>query len=622
MKKTWITVWIQCLLLPVAECGVHSLQFLSTARVDPGVRPQFEQLTLCDGVPISYCDSDTKKEQPRPALESGPVAHSCDEGHYNMLEAIVDITRLFSSSAEVVQRRRGCLLSTNGTLSSFESWAVDGEDFIQFDADSQTWTPLSASAKKLQQRWNKKKEQNHVFSIFIKKRCPKVMSKVQLKVTEQKTVGMKEPVRPQSVDPALMQQFTEMDQRGVAPHRRSIIGLLTWEMVTGRERYQRAACCSAADHQEALEGSFNLQMKKTWVTVWIQCLLLPVAECGVHSLQFLSTARVDPGVQPQFEQLTLCDGVPISYCDSDTKKEQPRPALESGPVAPTCDDGYYELLGSLHDITLVSNGSAEVVQRRRGCLLSTNGTLSSFESWAVDGEDFIQFDADSQTWTPLSASAKKLQQLWNNRKEQNHFYSIFIRKQCPEMMSKVRLKVTEQKTEMRVFGKATGSRREALLRCHVTSTDQSVSSLQLVGGVALWSSVSRSKPSEDGCVVLRLTAGISLSQDGYGCRVETGSGNITVLWDGKTLDGTDLRPFTLPWIIAFVGIVIAIGVTSFVVIFLLKCVKMKEPPPPQSVDPALMQQFIEEDQREVDPDPRSITGLLTQKVLTDREWYH
>ncbi|KAM3608195.1 uncharacterized protein V6R79_020688 [Siganus canaliculatus] len=363
-------------------------------------------------------------------------------------------------------------------------------------------------------------------------------------------------------------------------------------------------------------------MKKTWVTVWIQCLLLPVAECGVHSLQLLSTARVDPGVRPQFEQLTLCDGVPISYCDSDTKKEQPRPALESGPVAPTCADGYYEFLSSVHDISLVSNGSAEVVQRRRGCLLSTNGTLSSFESWAVDGEDFIQFDADSQTWTPLSASAQKLQQRWNKKKEQNHFYSVFIKKRCPKMMSKVRLKVTEQKTEMRVFGKAIDSRREALLRCHVTSTDQSVSSLQLVGGVALWSSVSRSKPSEDGCVVLRLTAGISLSQDGYGCRVETGSGNITVLWDGKTLDGTDLRPSTLPWIIAFICIVTVMAVLSCIVITLLECVRMEEPVRPQNVDSALMQQFVEMDQRGVAPDLRSIIGLLTQKMVTDRDWYH
>ncbi|KAM3607833.1 uncharacterized protein V6R79_014755 [Siganus canaliculatus] len=362
-------------------------------------------------------------------------------------------------------------------------------------------------------------------------------------------------------------------------------------------------------------------MKKTWVTVWIQCLLLPVAECGVHSLQFLSTARVDPGVRPQFEQLTLCDGVPISYCDSDTRKEQPRPALESGPVAHTCDEGHYELLGSLYEITLVSNGSAEVVQRRRGCLLSTNGTLSSFESWAVDGEDFIQFDADSQTWTPLSASAKKLQQRWNKKKDQNYVFSVFIKKRCPEIMSKVRLKVTEQKTEMRVFGKAINSRHQALLRCHVTSTDQSVSSLQLVGGVALWSSVSRSTPSEDGCVVLRLTAGISLSQDGYGCRVETGSGNITVLWDGKTLDGTDLRPSRLPLIIAFICIVIIIAIMSCVVITLLKCVKMNEPPPPQNIDPALRQQFIEMDQREVAPDLLNIIGLLTQKILLGREWY-
>lgn len=93
-------------------------------------------------------------------------------------------------------------------------------------------------------------------------------------------------------------------------------------------------------------------------------------------------------------------------------------------------------------------------------------------------------------------------------------------------------------TEVRVFAKPDVSTDRALLTCHVTTTDKSVSSVQLIGNgasQARWGSVTGPLPSEDGSVIFRLRAGISLNQNTniYGCAVQTGGHNFTVFW-GET----------------------------------------------------------------------------------------
>lgn len=86
-----------------------------------------------------------------------------------------------------------------------------------------------------------------------------------------------------------------------------------------------------------------------------------------------------------------------------------------------------------------------------------------------------------------------------------------------------------------VFAKPIDNTGQALLTCHVTSTDKSASSVYLIedgASKASWITVTGPMPSEDGSVVLRLTAEISLSPNTntFGCRVQTGGHNITVFW--------------------------------------------------------------------------------------------
>ncbi|XP_056880029.1 zinc-alpha-2-glycoprotein-like isoform X2 [Takifugu flavidus] len=268
-------------------------------------------------------------------------------------------------------------------------------------------------------------------------------------------------------------------------------------------------------------------------------ILLPAAECGSHSLEFLSTGRVQPGSGPHFEQVTEFDGVVISHCDSGTQQEHFKPVLESHNLIGTCTAACYDVFDALKAISKFINHTRNV-QRRRGCITSDERLESAFDNWAVNGEGFIQFDAGAQKWKALSPSAEMIKDSWNGYETRNHLFGQFIRRYCLEMIHHIKLKEIEKRTDLRVFANPV-DRTKALLKCHVTSTDKSVRSVSLTEDGATkanWITVTGPLPSGDGSVILILTAEVPLIHTNiYGCVVQTEERNITVMWDGNTLDG-------------------------------------------------------------------------------------
>ncbi|TWW53360.1 hypothetical protein D4764_0184980 [Takifugu flavidus] len=254
---------------------------------------------------------------------------------------------------------------------------------------------------------------------------------------------------------------------------------------------------------------------------------------GSHSLEFLSTGRVQPGSGPHFEQVTEFDGVVISHCDSGTQQEHFKPVLESHNLTGTCRPACYDVFDALKEISKFINHTRNV-QRRRGCITSDERLESAFDNWAVNGEGFIQFDAGAQKWKALSPSAEMIKDSWNNREARNHFFGQFIRRYCLEMIHQIKLKEIEKRTDLRVFANPV-DRTKALLKCHVTSTDKSVRSVSLTEDGATkanWITVTGPLPSGDGSVILILTAEVPLIHTNiYGCVVQTEDRTITVMWD-------------------------------------------------------------------------------------------
>eukprot|EP00066_Takifugu_rubripes_P030563 XP_011619829.1 PREDICTED: uncharacterized protein LOC105419825 [Takifugu rubripes] len=139
---------------------------------------------------------------------------------------------------------------------------------------------------------------------------------------------------------------------------------------------------------------------------------------------------------------------------------------------------------------------------------------------------------------------------WNSYEARNHLFGQFIRRYCLEMIHQIKLKETEKRTDLRVFANPV-NRTKALLKCHVTSTDKSVRSVSLTedgAPKANWITVTGPLPSGDGSVILILTAEVPLIHTNiYGCVVQTEDRNITVMWDGKTLDGREILYATVVW---------------------------------------------------------------------------
>ncbi|XP_044231603.1 uncharacterized protein LOC122998707 [Thunnus albacares] len=197
------------------------------------------------------------------------------------------------------------------------------------------------------------------------------------------------------------------------------------------------------------------------------------------------------------------------------------------------------------------------------------------------------------------------------------------------MIQRIKLKPIKQNTELRVFAKSTANTDQVLLRCHVTSTDKSVRSVHLIGdgaSRARWITVTGPLPSGDGSVIIRLTAEISLSRNTntYGCTVQTGGDNITVFWDGSTLDGRHLVYELHKWdiliiITGFCSVVSVIILISCGIIFLLKCVK-KKPRPPPTVDPQLIEQFTRMMETLTSPDLQSVIAANIQGLKRNREY--
>ncbi|XP_037341605.2 uncharacterized protein LOC119227189 isoform X2 [Pungitius pungitius] len=215
--------------------------------------------------------------------------------------------------------------------------------------------------------------------------------------------------------------------------------------------------------------------------------------------------------------------------------------------------------------------------------------------------DFMTFNPESQKWTSQSPSAKAIERHWNTKTEMNDAFRNFITEQCPLLIQKIQLRSVSQNTELRVFAKPKDSNGQFLLTCHVTSSDTLISSVHLIGDGATraaWITVAGPLPSEDGSVIMRLTAGIRQSANTYtyGCRVQAGGHNITVFWDGYTLDGSYLLyPSSNLWQMGMillglfcVGLIITI--ISYIMICLLKC-ERNTPISTVRVDPELVEEF-------------------------------
>ncbi|XP_062391256.1 class I histocompatibility antigen, Non-RT1.A alpha-1 chain-like [Sardina pilchardus] len=295
-----------------------------------------------------------------------------------------------------------------------------------------------------------------------------------------------------------------------------------------------------------------LCLMMTWVT--------PTAGWDHHMLEVQNTVQRGPNRDLQFFQTTLFNGDVVFHCQSPTLTDRPRQewvkdtfsAKELQNKNKFCVRQFYEHLQWFEEIDRHINGTAEILQRRRGCMVNSSG-LFPFDQWGVNGEAFLTFDLHTLTWTPQTEHAASAAVEWNQldlkNQIRNHVYGDFCQTACrtSHSLAKREMQVQVQRAvhadmEVHVFTKPIPDSTDTDLKCHVTGSDLSGVRIQLTkDGVPLDGEVNLTGPlpNGDGTVQMRAHVRVPLAPkdtEAYQCYAHRDPNQTTVAWDVQTVD--------------------------------------------------------------------------------------
>ncbi|XP_076119178.1 major histocompatibility complex class I-related protein 1-like [Alosa pseudoharengus] len=292
------------------------------------------------------------------------------------------------------------------------------------------------------------------------------------------------------------------------------------------------------------------------------CLVMtcvtPTAGWGRHTLEVQNTVQRSPNSDLRFLQTTLFNGDIIFHCESPTLTDQPRQEWVKHTFSPKelknknkfCVRQFYEHLQWFEEIDRIINGTAEILQRRRGCIINGSG-LFPFDQWAINGEAFLTFDLQTLTWTPQSEQATSAAVEWNQldlkKQIRNHVYGDFCQTACRTSHSLVKRekqvqghRAAHSDMDVRVFIKPIPGSTDTYLKCHVTASDLSGVRIQLTkDGVPLDGEVNLTGPLPNGDGTVQMRVQVQVPQtlkgsEGLQCCVHRDANQTTVTWDGQT----------------------------------------------------------------------------------------
>ncbi|KAL6466071.1 hypothetical protein MHYP_G00262040 [Metynnis hypsauchen] len=170
-----------------ASPASHSLLYLYTT-ITPGLHyPEFISVGLVDGEQFVYYDSKIKKKIPKTEwmeknegedywkTETETSQHHQEEFRYD----VVNLMKRFNQAGGVhtVQQMYGCELDADGTIRGHWLYGYDGEDFISFDLNTETWTAAHPKAAITKRRWESQKVYAAQVKAYLENECPAWLQK-------------------------------------------------------------------------------------------------------------------------------------------------------------------------------------------------------------------------------------------------------------------------------------------------------------------------------------------------------------------------------------------------------------------------------------------------------------
>uniref|UniRef100_A0A8C2WKL3 Ig-like domain-containing protein n=1 Tax=Cyclopterus lumpus TaxID=8103 RepID=A0A8C2WKL3_CYCLU len=185
---------------------------------------------------------------------------------------------------------------------------------------------------------------------------------------------------------------------------------------------------------------------------WTLCLLmmsLHGAAAVTHSLKYFETASSGVPNFPEFVIVGLVDELPISHYDSKTRRTEPkqdwmRRVTEQDPqywkreTEKSLNNQHVYKVG-IETLKQRFNetGGVHIFQRMSGCEWDDEtGEVKGYQQYGFDGEDFLSYDHETESYIAPRQQAVITQQRWNNNKALMENIKHYYTEECPEYLKK------------------------------------------------------------------------------------------------------------------------------------------------------------------------------------------
>ncbi|XP_047461947.1 class I histocompatibility antigen, F10 alpha chain-like [Mugil cephalus] len=176
-------------------------------------------------------------------------------------------------------------------------------------------------------------------------------------------------------------------------------------------------------------------------------VLLQDAAAVTHSLQYIYTASSGMTDFPEFVNLGMLDGVQMDYYDSVIRKVIPKQdwmAKNEGPeywerqtqASFGAEQSFKVNIGTAKE-RFNQTGGVHIAQMMYGCEWDDEtNEVKGYYQGGYDGEDFIVFNMETETWIAPIPEAVITKHKWDNNKALIAHWKNYLTQECPEWLKK------------------------------------------------------------------------------------------------------------------------------------------------------------------------------------------